>query len=1399
MAQDIVDLRIEAENLASERLIKAAEDVQGLGRTAEKAQKQVEQLEITRDSLNSFEQASNRIDELQTEVAQAETQYKSLREEVRKSKDVTEDQTTAMNRQKQVVKQLQGDLRQAEREYRNIDASLRQAGVNTRAFATEQERLNTELVQARGEAEKLNRTYEEQVVNLRERVAEQRKAANQAKAESEAQERLTDKIEEQNRARREAVESARQEAAANKELAATITRYERELTRLNEEKAEGNITTGQYIRAEANLRRQMQLTSSQVTTSRRAIEADVENKDKASRATDALTSVTRRLAQAYTVLIAAQTAAQAAIGNVQEYGKLESAVVNIERTTGLAADQVTNLADQIIDLSKNVTPTATSELLRFAEVAGQLGVDSTADILNLVAAADQLGVATNIAGDEAATLLTRILQTTGEGVPSIQNLASSVVQLGNNFATTESEIVNFTRNIVTATRDINLSSAGAAALGTALSVTGLQAEASRTAIGRLSQTIRRAATEGGNSLEALANITGMTADEIQDSLGERSEQVILNFVQGLSDLRDEGAVTLDVLRRFGIDGQEAAQVFGGLASQVDTLRDAINQSNEAYAAGNAQVIEAARAYATQESAVGRLSNTFTALRANIGEAFSDETDVLVRRLTDNLNGSEQALIDIFEIIPDVVSGFDDLLGVVDNLANVFGSDLGNAFDGVVEGFTIFANALTSGFNTLILLAQSTQLAFAEFGASVAEYFGAEPNTELLDTLRERVQATKESILRDSDDIGQSLDRLAGTSSRRYEDLIEATDRYKDAITTLTQEQQNQLQQILDQNRYIPENEQAYQDLTAALVRANRQKEIEAELTERNRVLAEQAREAAQKEADAKEQIAVALGFKNAETREEIDLSVELSARITELNEQYRQGKIDATELVNQISALNIEYDTQNAKIQSVKANREQEIQATQSLITEIASLVQQYRDGEITLDQYNQRQAELEGQLTRTNAALVSAAQTTGFVTREQANLQVEINKTKQNVIDLTFALEQQGLTEQEIIDTTAKLRAEKEKLNALSVEEVRLNEISNASYFQLQQQRQQAITDLQQLQLQYEAGSITTGEYQERQRVLAQTISELNAILGQNTEELEANTTATKRNADAVQDQGRKVQQATTYTNLYGQANAYLNEQFNFANQSSADLSKRVDELQGKISNNNRVTNIWWRELAQLNNQGFEREKQLINETLLLRRYTNAVQNGNLSLEQLNNISRAASANIRTLGDNQLEPLRNAIADAKREFQDLNESIDDALNDTLDRLDEVKGNQEEIVKRRYAEEKRQYEELLRLAQESGDTAAIRRARQALRNLEEAQRLEFQQQFSNNNNGNNNNSNNTSNSSQNNNTNVQTQTYRVQLDLPDGGTTSVNLADQSSVARLLEALESLGEVSQQGG
>jgi len=99
-----------------------------------------------------------------------------------------------------------------------------------------------------------------------------------------------------------------------------------------------------------------------------------------------------------------------------------------------------NLSDEIRDIAKT-TPIATNELNKIGEIGGQLGIQAS-QIGKFVDTISKLTVATNMGAEDAAFAISRLANITGTAEKDIDNLASTLVRLGNEFAATESEIIN---------------------------------------------------------------------------------------------------------------------------------------------------------------------------------------------------------------------------------------------------------------------------------------------------------------------------------------------------------------------------------------------------------------------------------------------------------------------------------------------------------------------------------------------------------------------------------------------------------------------------------------------------------------------------------------------------------------------------------------------------------------------------------------------------------------------------------------------------------------------------------------------------------------------------------------------------------------------------------------------
>jgi TP901 family phage tail tape measure protein len=158
----------------------------------------------------------------------------------------------------------------------------------------------------------------------------------------------------------------------------------------------------------------------------------------------------------------------------------ESSFAGIRKTVDATEEQFADLAKGMRALSKEI-PINVNALNKIGEAAGQLGI-KTENILGFTKVMAQLGVTTNLSAEQAATSMARLANITQMPQTEFDRLGSTVVALGNNLATTESEIVDFGLRIAAAGEIAGLSEHQILGIGAAMSSVGIQADAGGTAV-----------------------------------------------------------------------------------------------------------------------------------------------------------------------------------------------------------------------------------------------------------------------------------------------------------------------------------------------------------------------------------------------------------------------------------------------------------------------------------------------------------------------------------------------------------------------------------------------------------------------------------------------------------------------------------------------------------------------------------------------------------------------------------------------------------------------------------------------------------------------------------------------------------------------------------------------------
>ncbi|WP_176227994.1 phage tail tape measure protein [Escherichia coli] len=368
----------------------------------------------------------------------------------------------------------------------------------------------------------------------------------------------------------------------------------------------------------------------------------------------------------------------------------ESAFAGVKKTVDDSTEGYAQLEGELRNLAKTLPATHT-EVAAVAEAAGQLGV-ARDDIVGFTATMIDLGETTNLTADEAATNIAQISNVMGtmdrEGSEGVERFGATLVELGNNGASTEKEILDMAQRIAGAASTVGASESDVLALSNTLASMGIRAEQGGGVATRVILKMSAAVDEGGESLETFAQVAGTSAEEFAAKFRSSPMEALDLVAQGIGRVNSEGGNVTATLKDMGVKGTEETQVMLALASAGDLLSESLRMGDEAWASNSALAEEAQKRYETSEARIQIAWN-------NIKDAAIDAGGAILP-VAANIAEGVGGIVGAFTDLPGPVKGAVGAIAGVGGVAATAGGALLLLAPRAVETYDAFRRLAPEG-------------------------------------------------------------------------------------------------------------------------------------------------------------------------------------------------------------------------------------------------------------------------------------------------------------------------------------------------------------------------------------------------------------------------------------------------------------------------------------------------------------------------------------------------------------------------------------------------------------------------------------------------------------------------------------------------------------------------------
>lgn len=482
--------------------------------------------------------------------------------------------------------------------------------------------------------------------------------------------------------------------------------------------------------------------------------------------------------------------------------EFESAMTGVAKTTELTDEEFAAMSTSIKELATDI-PATTTELAAIAETAGQLGIvkEALVDFTEIMA---MLGTATNMTSDEAATMLAQFASITGMDPSFYLNLGSTIVGLGNNFATTERNIADMSQTIAAAGSIAGMSEADILGIAAAVTSLGISAQNGGTQMTKLISDIN-SAVSSGKDLDLWARAAGMQAEQFAEQWGTNAAGALDQFIRGLNEAYRSGEDVYGILADLGITETRMVTMITSLAKSGDRLTNTLQVANTAWMENTALISEAEKRYRTTHSLQILMENEYNNLAIAIGDNYTPELQKLYKI-------AAQVLSEMTEFVQEhpalikAVTAFVAVLGSV-----IAGLTAYVAFMKIASVVTAMFTAAIPGVN--VILAVTAGIAALTAGVVALSEVSREGRKEL-----EEYEEAHEALMRSYEEMTALHRDAASKYDTEQQNVMALIGKLAELTSTTDGAKQNQqaILAIIDSlNQAVPELSLSYDQVANA--------------------------------------------------------------------------------------------------------------------------------------------------------------------------------------------------------------------------------------------------------------------------------------------------------------------------------------------------------------------------------------------------------------------------------------------------------------------------------------------------------------------------------------------------------------------------------------------------------